>query len=184
MDNETRSPYEPPKSAIERSDTAIPVAYFFTTSTRKLIWMSICTFGIYELYWFYKNWVLIKERTGQDIMPFWRAFFSAIWAYSCFRHIKTLAVDNHLQVSLPIGFLAVIYFIFGLLWRLPDPYWFVTFLSFLPILPVNSLALSLNKQLISRFQNNEEFTGWNWVGLILGGLFLLLSMVGTFIPNV
>jgi hypothetical protein len=156
--------------------------YFFTTSTLKLVLMSICTAGVYELYWFYKNWVLIKKRTGQNIMPFWRAFFSPIWAYSCFNHIKTTAANNDIQASLSTGFLAITYFILQGLWRLPDPYWLISFLSFLPVLPANTLALKLNKQLISGFQNNTKFTGWNWVGLVLGGLLILLSIVGAFIP--
>jgi len=33
--------------------------YFFTPSTLKFVLMSVCTFGIYELYWFYKNWTLM-----------------------------------------------------------------------------------------------------------------------------
>ncbi len=177
MDNKMMNPYQPPKSAIETHDIAIPSVYFFTTSTRKLVWMSICTFGIYQLYWFYKNWVLIKQRTGQPLMPFWRAFFSAIWAYSCFRHIKTVAVDNNFEVSLPIGFLALTYFVLGGMGLLPNPYWVVSFLSFIPLLPVNNLALTLNKQLVSGFQNNEEFTGWNWVALILGGSYTLLIIL-------
>jgi len=43
---------------------------YFAVSPLKLVVMSICTMGIYELYWFYKNWVLIKERESLDIKPF------------------------------------------------------------------------------------------------------------------
>ena len=34
----------------------------FSVSLLKLTVMSIVTFGIYELYWFYKNWNLINQR--------------------------------------------------------------------------------------------------------------------------
>jgi hypothetical protein len=47
---------------------------FFPVSPLKLVVMSTVTFGIYELYWFYQNWKLVKHRTRRDIMPFWRAF--------------------------------------------------------------------------------------------------------------
>ena len=49
---------------------------FFAVSPLKLIVMSTATLGIYELYWFYKNWKLIKQRTESNIMPFWRAFLA------------------------------------------------------------------------------------------------------------
>ena len=146
--------------------------------------MSICTFGLYELYWFYKNWVLIKARTEQDIMPFWRAFFAPLWAYSCFKHIKNSAIGNNVPESLSIGLLAIVYFVLQALPNLPDPYWLVSFLSFTLLIPANSVALNINNHLISDFKNNETFSGWNWGGLVLGGLLFVLSLIGTFLPEV
>ncbi len=56
-------------SSVETDTVKNSEVYFFTTSTLKLMLMSICTFGIYELYWFYKNWVLISQplKTTQQI---------------------------------------------------------------------------------------------------------------------
>lgn len=34
----------------------------FVTSTTKFIAMSLCTFGVYELYWSYKNWRYVKDH--------------------------------------------------------------------------------------------------------------------------
>lgn len=184
MNKENTNPYEPPKSSVRTDNATMLSPYFFTTSTLKLSLMSICTFGIYELYWFYKNWVLIKKRTRQNIMPFWRAFFAPIWAYSCFKHIKTSAGESNVQESLSIGLLAVVYFILQALWRLPDPFWLISFLSFALIIPANSVALNINNNLISDFKNNEEFSGWNWVGLVLGGTLFVLSLIGTFVPEI
>jgi len=64
---------------------------YFPVSKLKLILMSLCTLGLYELYWFYKNWKLIKTRTGQNQSPFWRAFFSIIFCYQLFKHIQVSA---------------------------------------------------------------------------------------------
>ena len=53
---------------VDENPVPPPVApLFFTTSPLKLIVMSICTMGIYDLYWFYKNWKLVRERTGQKL---------------------------------------------------------------------------------------------------------------------
>ena len=110
-----------------------PVApLFFTASPLKLIVMSICTIGIYEIYWFYKNWKLIRERTGQKIRPFWRAVFSPIWAYSCFKEIKARAGECKIQESLPIGLLAIAYFTVSVTSMVPEPYWLISLFIFLP----------------------------------------------------
>ena len=181
---ENTNPYESPKSSVDTGASTIGAPYFFTTSTLKFTLMAIFTIGIYELYWFYKNWALIKERTGQNIMPFWRAFFAPLWAYSCFKHIKTSAGENNIQESLSIGPLAVVYFILVALWRLPDPLWLISLFSFAPIIPANNVAVKVNNMLITDFKNNKEFSGWNWVVLVLVGLLFLLVLIGTFLPEV
>jgi hypothetical protein len=49
-------------------------APFFSVSLAKFAAMSVCTFGIYKLYRFYKNWRLVNEREKLGILLFWRAF--------------------------------------------------------------------------------------------------------------
>jgi TPR repeat protein len=171
---------ETPVSSVDPDVRQPNETYFFTTSSLKLALMSVCTFGIYELYWFYKNWVLIKERTGERIMPFWRAFFAPLWAYSCFKKIKASAGENRIQESLSIGFLAFSYFILQALWILPDPFWLISFFSFTLLIPANSVALKINNELCTEFSNNDKFAGWNWVGLIFGGLLFTLTLSSTF----
>ena len=157
--------------------------YFFTPSTLKLVLMSVCTFGIYELYWFYKNWILIKERTNQDLMPFWRASFAPLWAYSCFKHIKLVAEERGISACPSIGLLAAVYFVLQAMWRLPDPYWLISILSFAPIIPINTVALVINQRVGARNYENSTFSTWNWVGLIGGGLVVALGIIGTFLPE-
>lgn len=41
---------------------------FFTVSTKKLLIMSLVTLGFYNIYWFYKNWVVIQEETNKKEM--------------------------------------------------------------------------------------------------------------------
>lgn len=184
MEKTNVNPYEPPSSPVEISEDVSSDTYYFTTSNFKLTVMSICTFGIYELYWFYKNWVLIKERTGQNIMPFWRAFFGPIWAYSCFKHIKNSSNEFNLPESLSIGLLALTYFVLHSLWRLPDPYWLVSIFSFLLLIPANNVALKINRSLIPEFTDNSRFSGWNWFGIVFGGMFFIFALIGTFMQEV
>ena len=36
---------------------------FYCVSTMKLSILSFTTFGLYELFWFYKNWVKVRARS-------------------------------------------------------------------------------------------------------------------------
>jgi len=54
---------------------------FSPVSKTKLAVMSICTLGMYDLYWFYKNWGLVKDRNNLEIKPFWRAFFAFFYCH-------------------------------------------------------------------------------------------------------
>ena len=180
---EAINPYEPPQSVVSNEVTSTASPIFFTTSTLKFVVMSICTFGLYELYWFYKNWVQVKARDGTSISPFWRAFFAPFWAYSYFKYVKTSANENGVPESLSIGLLAAMYFIAVATSSSPDPYWLIGFLSFAFILPANSVAVASNRKLQANFENNESFSGWNWVAVVIGGVIFLLSLVSAFLPQ-
>jgi hypothetical protein len=57
--------------------------YFFDVSILKLVVMSTVTFNLYQIYWFYKNWRLAKER-GENVIPLLRTLFAVLFAYSLF----------------------------------------------------------------------------------------------------
>lgn len=187
---EVVNPYEAPKYSDE------PVAsqglfsdranqdYYFTTTTLKLTVMSVCTFGLYELFWFYHNWQSIKSMTGKNIMPFWRACFAPLFSYSCFKHIEESSTQDNIGASLPVGVLAVAYFVVQSLWRLPDPFWLASMFSFMVLIPVNNAALNFNKQQDSEFRNNSSFSVWNCLGILLGAPLFVLSIIGSFLPEV
>lgn len=177
------NPYESPSSTLDTAAEIEQSSQFFTASRLKLVLMSLCTFGIYELYWFYKNWVLIKQRTGQNIMPFWRAFFAPIWAYSCFNEINSAAQQNKMELSVPAGLLAILYFVLQAVSKLPDPYWIISFLSVVLLMPANSVALRLNREMNPEYIDNATFSGWNWVGLLIGGPLFVMSILVVFMPE-
>lgn len=173
-----------PKVPSENPELKPVEPHFFTASPLKLVVMSVYTMGIYQLYWFYKNWKLIKERTGQKIWPFWRAVFSPIMAYSCFKEIKACAGECKIQESLPIGLLAIAYFVISVIWKLPDPYWLISLFSFLPLMQVNSVALKINQQSDAGYVQNGRFSALNWGGIVVGGALLFFVLIATFAPNV
>ena len=60
---------------------------YFSVSKRKLVIMSITTFGIYQLYWFYQNWEAVKEQGKENISPLWRSWFGILYCDSLFERI-------------------------------------------------------------------------------------------------
>ena len=183
MQDKEVNPYAPPKSNLELESPVPSEPLFFCTSKSKLILMSICTLGIYDLYWVYKNYVLIKKRTGSDIMPFWRAFFAPLWVYGCFHNIKLTANELNVPEKLPIGFLAIAYFLTWVLWKLPDPLWFISMFACLFLVPANQVALAINKRQNAVSANSEKLTAWNWLAMFIGCLILSLAVFVEFIPK-
>jgi hypothetical protein len=150
----------------------------FPVSLLKLTVMSIVTLGIYQLYWFYKNWNLIKQRENLDIAPFWRAFFAYFFCYHCFSDIRAQAASLDLKSSLPAGPLAACWIITNIIpamigpaMKLSDPF-VVPLFSFVFILPVQALANRINARITPDHDPNRRFTGWNWAGVAVGAIIL------------
>ena len=179
------NPYAPPSAHVEDVDTTKlqdrQVAYFPVTPF-KLVVLSTCTLGVYVIYWFYKNWVLIRAQEKSDIFPVMRAIFGVFFCYACYRRMDERGVSNGLP-SMPAGALAIALIVTSLMARLPDPYWLVTLASALTMIPVQQHVNRLNAILAPGHDPNDRFTAWNWVGIILGGLFMLLVLVGLFLPE-
>ena len=62
---------------------------FFPVSEGKLITLYILSFGLYGVYWFYKNWQLQKPTMDKNIYPVWRAIFSIFFTHSLFKRIDS-----------------------------------------------------------------------------------------------
>lgn len=61
-------------------------------SVTRLVCMNILTSGLYDCYWFYKNWQIIKLEEKSNISPFWRSVFSIFFVYSLFNKIGRKAI--------------------------------------------------------------------------------------------
>jgi hypothetical protein len=118
---------------------------YYAVSVRKFAIMAVATFGMYEFYWAYKNWQRIQERTGESLRPFWRAWFAIFWSVSLFGRIRDDARQRGVVVTWSPAWLAAAYLILSVLWRLPGPWWLVTLLSFVPVLPVVQTIAALTR---------------------------------------
>ena len=166
---------------VVNSPTQLSEPIYFPVSPVKLSILSICTFGLYEIYWFYKNWRLIKEREHKKIMPFWRALFALFFCFSLFQRIGRSAKEIDLP-PISTGGLAAGWIIVSLLWKLPDPYWLVSFLAFFFLLPVQQTVNKINAQYAPGHDQNNRFGVWNIVVVVAGGIFFILAIIGSFMP--
>lgn len=150
--------------------------------TGKFILLSVITFGIYELVWFYRNWNLLKEDKGLKISPFWRAFFAPFFAGSIAGHLQKYLKEKDSPCDYSPGMIGLSYFIIFILWRLPDPYWLISFFTFIPMLPlVNAMNSYWQKE--EKNLALKNFNWWQIILIVLAIIWLILGIVGTFMPE-
>jgi hypothetical protein len=172
--------YAPPKAVVSdvSPNTSNIEVHFFAVSPVKLVGLSVCTLGLYQIYWFYKHWVLIKEHSEPHIVPWARAFFGVFWCYSCFEFIRNDERHLNIEPTLPAGPLAIAFIALSLTWRLPEPYSLIGFLTPLLLVPVQQHVNRINALIAPGHDENTHFSAWNWLAVVVGGIFIGLVMVG------
>lgn len=175
------NPYAAPTAKVA---DALPAGepLYFAVSRLKLAVMSVVTLGLYEIYWFYQNWKCV-QRMGERVSAPLRAVFYPLISYPLFRRIREQAQDSGVGHDFSAGALAAALFVLTLLWRLPDPWWLVAFLGFVPLLPVQNAVNAINRKHAPDADANSRFTGWNIFALIAGGIVILLALIGVFVPE-
>lgn len=156
-----------------------PEPQYYPVSLRKFVGLSLLTFGIYEIYWFYRNWVHVRDRDRVSMRPFWRAFFAPLWLHKLIEDINMTRNDGG---GIPKGHaigLFIAYLVITGLWRLPDPYWLVSCLSFLPLIPVLSQIEFLNRDCPEVLRRNSAWTRRHWVLTGLAGPLALFVIIST-----
>lgn len=172
-----RSPYAPPRAELASPDARDA---YFTVGALKFSLLSLTTLGIYPLYWFYQNWKIVRERENASLSPFWRTFFTPIWIFSLGSHFRACAAAEDFSLALPVTLLGISYIVLNAVLRLPDPYWLISLLSFVPIIPFDTAARRINGSGSLAPPTHGTFSGWNIVCMIVGTLVLLLALVGVF----
>ncbi|MBW4061395.1 zinc ribbon domain-containing protein [Candidatus Saccharibacteria bacterium] len=142
---------------------------YFIVAPYKLAILFVTTLGLYNIYWMYKQWQMVMRRENRPLRPFWRALFSVIYVYPLF---KALKIKGDV-------WLAVVFIVPGLTYKLPGGWWLLGYLNLIPLLVVQS-------RLNERSDNvgaGGHFSPQAVVVAVLGSLILLLALVGTFIPG-
>jgi hypothetical protein len=178
---ESLEPHPAATTGIPSASDSKPI--YFPVSLTKFVVMHFCTLGAYQFYWFYENWKLIREREQTEASPFWRTFFAFVYCYALFETIRSSAASLKIGQSISVQVLASGWILLSVLLILPDPYWLVTYLSILFLLPVQQAANRINELLVPGHDRNERFTGWNIVAVLIGGVLFIVSVIAIYLPR-
>jgi hypothetical protein len=164
-----------PTPAVSTSNVEAP---FYPVATHKFIVMSICTFGLYELYWAYKCWTRIEKRSPTKLRPFWRAFFGRLYAFDLFARVQDYAKQNRVAAGWSSTWLAFLYLAMAIpLWRVNRVLGLVSMLSFLPLLPVVNTVQAIRRSGKFRERLSDQYTGAHVAIIIVGGALVALGVV-------
>jgi len=169
----------PRVSAVLTSFPLFPVA------THKFIVLSLVSFTAYTFYWFYQNWKRVKTASQKNLSPFWRTAFAPLWGFSLFSHIRTLAFAQGIAADWSPGLLGTFFLVLNILWKLPDPWWWISLAVFVPVIPVQQTAQRINGIYAKTVgeARNDTYSPGNVAMIVIGGLMLALAIMGTFMPH-
>jgi hypothetical protein len=150
------------------------------TTTRFMI-LYFATLGTYPLFWMYDQWTFLKNKQNLNISPGARAFFSSLWAGSLAGEVQKYLKKENINISYSPALIGVSYFILSILYKLPDPYWLIALLSFMPILPILDAMNQYYEKHDSHLQESK-LAWWQNVLIGIGLLFLAAGVYGTIYP--
>ena len=146
--------------------------------------LSFFSFGLYPLYWFYKNWRFFKELYGYDIYPVWRAIFSVLFAHALLGRINDLAVEKGHPGTNSDAY-ATGYVIMAIIQRILDRTLPVPWVLFAVLLPPFLFLIPSVRQLNHLYEQaypnayRPVFSPGEFVLLAVGGIIMALAIAGS-----
>jgi hypothetical protein len=194
MTEDALNPYAAP-SHDNLEVAATEGAWFYVVSIRKFAILYLMTVGLYGIYWDYTHWARIKRATKGSEWPVARAIFNIFFQHSLVAEIdqrlRRQSVDFQWKPNDWATPIVLVLLLSGVLNRMGardvGGLW-VDLLGFACI-PV----LVLLRAKVQRAANaacgdpegrsNAGFGAANILWCVFGGLFWLLALVGTFLPE-
>lgn len=165
---------------------------YYVVSPTKFFLLSVLTFDLYVVYWFYRNWRLIKERDKDTSWPPMRGVFFVFFTHSLMTDIvetmKTRGKEYDWQPMTTATFVVIVAIASNVIDRMAtqgvgSPTTDVVGTALAIVLP----AILLQGQRAINFacddvggKTNSTYTLANWVWMVIGGLVWLLSIFGLY----
>lgn len=188
--------YAPPQAELSATQAAQSASAppFYVVSTTKVALLSIATFGLYSVYWFWRHWTLHKLDKKRSLWPIPRAIFAIFFVHSLNQEIDLRLRRNGTRYAWSPGMWATLYVFSAIAARVSNRF----LESILPpgfnllvmLLLLTGITLPLvNAQRAANLACddpnatlNSRFTIANWAWLALGSLWWLLALIGLLIP--
>lgn len=187
MELETQAP----QTVMETdSNPATGDQAYLSVSPTKLKWLYLATFGLYGIYWFYKNWKLQQPYIDGKIMPVMRGIFSIFFAHALTKRIKQSMLRQDIPENKHLGFLATLFVLLVVIGNLAStladnqvvpPYfniiWLIMFyLSAYPLIELQDKINMLKDDPIGSINSRYDWRGY--AALLIGGVLWLLAILG------
>ena len=107
------------KPAIAMQRTKMIPQYSNAQAPWRLVLLSILSLGIYDIYWFFRNWKHLKSNKDLNISPGWRTvglfvpIYNVVLIYRQFRNIRDLARGVGCETYSSPGWLVFVYIFLG-----------------------------------------------------------------------
>jgi hypothetical protein len=66
---------------------------------------------------------------------------------------------------------------------LPGSWWFLSFFSFIPLLVIQTAANVNNINVVKDYKENDKYSQFEIALVIIGGVFVVLALIGSFMPE-
>ena len=149
---------------------------WFMVGALKLAVMMVATLGLYQLYWFYKQWDRVRDA-GDNVAPAPRSLFSILYCYSLFRRITDSTHAVGVATKVPPWLLATGFILPSLMWRSDGPESYLGFLAFVPLVAAQRIANAVALRQGSTEDGNTRLTWLNWVAVVVTGTLLALLVL-------
>ncbi len=184
--------YTSPQAELNIESSNTTDYLFFPTSQLKLLMLFIATFGLYSVYWFYKNWKLQKQRHHENISPVLRAIFYIFFTHKLFYRIENQSIKQSITIKWSASFLATLFVSLIIISNFSDTISGrneeVSVMDYISLLILFVVAYILYKvqNVINHINGdiqgkiNSTFSLYNIIFLILGSIVWFLVIVGLF----
>ncbi|HSD58389.1 MAG TPA: hypothetical protein VLB04_09425 [Methanotrichaceae archaeon] len=143
----------------------------------RLVVLSVFTLGIYEIYWFYRNWEQLKAHKNLDLSPRWRTvglfvpLVGIIFILQQFQDIRNFSREVGIAKSFSPGWILAAYVLLTAFQRLPEPYSCAYLLAVLPLAVVQDVLNAYWTKEQPGLPERRKFTPAEIVLLAIGAIF-------------
>jgi hypothetical protein len=171
-------------ASVAVATTIAPAIAFFNVGNTKLVLMTMSTFGVYEVYWLYKNWSAERSLSEASLSPFLRALFAPAFIFSLAERIKERSLAMGLPTTLAPGLVGTAFIVLSVLANAPDPYWMLCLFAGIALVPIQSEIARINEASGIVRGKEARYSVPNIVWLLIAGLIWLLLLTGMMSPDV